>query len=103
MLTEDIVRVSPVSRRSLQQTNTITPGEAFKRGFYGGFGLWCSFMVLNIALFLAGWLLLITLGIITVGAAGVHDTLTEQRKRLVDPSAEAVQPSLPLRAQAARR
>ena len=42
----EIVRVSPVSRRSL--TNTITAAEALKRGFYGGFGLWCSFMVLNL-------------------------------------------------------
>jgi len=96
MLTEDIVRVSPVSRRSLQHASTITPGEAFKRGFYGGFGLWCSFMVLNIAFFLAGWLLLIALGIVAIGTAGAH-------KQLGNPPAPAVERGLPLGAPATRR
>lgn len=49
----------PTSRRQYRPPpNKITPAEAFKRGFYGGMGLWCSFMVLNI---IAGAIVLIVL------------------------------------------
>jgi hypothetical protein len=68
-------------RSQLQQGgHCITPGEAFKRGFYGGLGLWCSFMVLNIVLVLAGWLILIMLGL---GAAGIHRQLDRSRDGMI--------------------
>lgn len=56
------------SHRPRQPANVITPSEAFKRGFYGGLGLWCSFMVLNILAFLLSLVILMALGVITAGA-----------------------------------
>ena len=52
------------SRRTTQIRNVITPSEAFKRGFYGGLGLWCSFMVLNLVAALIGVMLLVALGVL---------------------------------------
>lgn len=62
---------TPIYRRRKPLYEKLPPSEAFKRGFYGGFGLWCSFMVLNIVVFLIGLMLLTALGVIGAGAAAV--------------------------------
>lgn len=42
------------------RADSLTPGECFKRGFYGGFGLWLAFVLIN-AIGLALFFLLIML------------------------------------------
>jgi len=63
--------------------DTISHGEMFRRGFYGGFGLWCSFSVLNIAAILLIVLALAWLGIIgTAVDAWSRDT---KPRRVMEP------------------
>ncbi len=54
-----------------QRPEKLTPGECFKRGFYGGFGQWCSFMALNIAFAVLAVLAMVMLGVIGAGAVAV--------------------------------
>jgi uncharacterized membrane protein len=46
----------------------MSPSEAFSRGFYGGFGLWCSFMVINIIFAAVVIALLVSMGFIGAAA-----------------------------------
>lgn len=46
--------------------DTISHGEMFRRGFYGGFGLWCSFSLLNFIFVLVALCVLAWFGIIGV-------------------------------------
>lgn len=48
----------------LSTVGKMRPLEAFRRGFYGGLGFWCSFMALNIVAALLGLLALMALGIV---------------------------------------
>lgn len=71
--------VQGIRSRSYAQDSRITPGEAFKRGFFGGFGLWCSFSVLNLAFLLLLLLLLVWAGIIGTAADAWSDQKAKPR------------------------
>lgn len=48
----------------------LPPGECFKRWFYGGLGLWCAFLCINIMAAIVVVGILLGLGIITLAMFG---------------------------------
>ena len=86
----------------------MSPSEAFKRGFYGGFGLWCSFMVINIIFAIAVVAGLMSLGLLGAVASvpmGKPRTVysTPEPEQRTDAASESIQRALPLHAPARRR
>ncbi len=63
-MNETLPHIVPVRRSQLQHRETLSSWELFRRGFYYGIGLWCSFMVINIMAAILGLGLLIGFGLI---------------------------------------
>ncbi len=68
----ELITTRPQSNTSLvaarrhhrPESDKMAASEAFRRGFWGGFGLWCSFMALNIIFGIVALVVLTSLGII---------------------------------------
>lgn len=45
--------------------------DFFRAGFYGGLGLWCAFLLINVAFFLGALALLLALGVISAAAVSL--------------------------------
>lgn len=63
----------PASARPILRcrADNLPPGECFKRGFYGGLGLWLAFVVLNIV----ALVLFLLLGMLLGGTSAFLKTL----------------------------
>ena len=84
----------------------MSPSEAFARGFWGGIGFFCGFMVLNIVVAIVGIMLLMSMGGIiraNTPADAYRSTFSLSGENGSEASSERIERTLPLRAPARGR
>jgi uncharacterized membrane protein len=77
----------------------MSPSESFSRGFWGGIGFFCGFMVLNFVVIVVGFIFLKSTSDMIRAESPMEMSLPHVGQQ---PAAERVEGRLPLRASARR-